>query len=155
MIENEAHVLTTVTAVKDWGEVPEDWQEPVTVTLMYDGAPLGGVNSAYTQVLCAENNWTYVWEGLPLFLDGEVADYALKEIAIGDTPFNSAIQDGYTDYAVSQDPAKYREGAAGDYDDPASWVDAAGVQHYANHVLLTVRNRPGRRRRQAYSQKAV
>ena len=142
VIENEAHVLTTVTAVKDWGEVPEDWQEPVTVTLMYDGAPLGGVNSAYTQVLCAENNWTYVWEGLPLFLDGEVADYALKEIAIGDTPFNSAIQDGYTDYAVSQDPAKYREGAAGDYDDPASWVDAAGVQHYANHVLLTVRNRP-------------
>ena len=72
-------MLTTVTAVKDWGEVPEDWQEPVTVTLMYDGAPLGGVNSAYTQVLCAENNWTYVWEGLPLFLDGEVADYALKD----------------------------------------------------------------------------
>lgn len=142
VVENEAHVLTTVTAVKDWGEVPEDWREPVTVTLMYDGAPLGGVNSAYTQILCAENNWTYVWEGLPLFLDGEVADYALKEIAIGDTPFNSAIQDGYAGYAVSQDPAKYREGAAGEYDDPASWVDAAGVQHYANHVLLTVHNRP-------------
>lgn len=142
VIRNEAHVLTTVTVMKDWGEVPEDWQEPVTVTLMYDGAPLGGVNSAYTQVLSAENDWSYVWEGLPLFLDGEVADYALKEITIGDTPFNSSIQDGYTGYAVSQDPAKYREGAAGDYDDPASWVEKDGTQHYANHVLLTIHNRP-------------
>ncbi len=122
--------------------MPEDWQEPVTVTLMYDGAPLGGVNSEYTQVLSPENNWTYVWEDLPLFLDGEVADYTLKEIMIGDTPYDSALPDGYSGYAVRHDPARYREGDMGDYDEKASWVDEAGNQHYANHVLLTVRNRP-------------
>lgn len=142
LVENRSHMLTTVTAVKDWGEVPEDWQEPVTVTLMYDGAPLGGVNSEYTQVLSPENNWTYVWEDLPLFLDGEVADYTLKEIMIGDTPYDSALPDGYSGYAVRHDPARYREGDMGDYDEKASWVDEAGNQHYANHVLLTVRNRP-------------
>lgn len=87
---------------------------------MYDGAPLGGVNSEYTQVLSPENNWTYVWEDLPLFLDGEVADYTLKEIMIGDTPYDSALPDGYSGYAVRHDPARYREGDAGDYKDPAT-----------------------------------
>ena len=142
VIQNSAHILTTVTAEKDWGEVPEDWHEPVTVTLLYDGAPLGGVNSEYTKVLSAENNWTYVWNDLPLFLDGELAAYSLKEIAIGDTLFNSAIQDGYADYDVSYDLAKYREADTGDYTDPAVRIDADGTLHYANHVLLTVRNRP-------------
>ena len=73
-IMNDSQVLTTVTAVKDWGEVPDEWQKPVKVTLMCDGAPLGGANSEYTRVLSADNNWTCVWENLPLFLDGKVAD---------------------------------------------------------------------------------
>ena len=139
LVKNDSHLLTTVTAVKDWGEVPEDWQEPVTVTLMYDGAPLG---SEYTKVLNKDNDWTYVWKDLPLFIDGKVADYTLKELMIGDTPFNASIQDGYTDYDVTYDPARYREGDSGDYNEPALWVDASGKQHYAKHVLLTVHNRP-------------
>ena len=142
VIQNSAHVLTTVTAEKDWGEVPKDWRKPVTVTLLYDGAPLGGVNSDYTQILCEKNNWTYVWRDLPLFLDGELAAYSLKEIAIGDALYNSSIQDGYADYDVSLDQAKYREADTGDYTDSASWIGADGRQHYANHVLLTVHNRP-------------
>ena len=141
-IMNDSQVLTTVTAVKDWGEVPDEWRKPVKVTLMCDGAPLGGANSEYTQVLSPENNWTYVWEDLPLFLDGEVADYTLKEIMIGDTPYDSALPDGYSGYAVRHDPARYREGDAGDYKDPATWVDGSGERHYAKHVLLTVHNRP-------------
>ncbi len=141
-IMNDSQVLTTVTAVKDWGEVPDEWQKPVKVTLMCDGAPLGGANSEYTQVLSPENNWTYVWEDLPLFLDGEVADYTLKEIMIGDTPYDSALPDGYSGYAVHHDPARYREGDMGDYKDPATWVDGSGERHYAKHVLLTVHNRP-------------
>lgn len=91
---NDSQVLTTVTAVKDWGEVPDEWRKPVKVTLMCDGAPLGGANSEYTRVLSADNNWTCVWENLPLFLDGKVADYTLREIMIGDTPFDSTLQDG-------------------------------------------------------------
>ena len=141
-IMNDSQVLTTVTAVKDWGEVPDEWRKPVKVTLMCDGAPLGGANSEYTRVLSADNNWTYVWEDLPLFLDGEVADYTLKEIMIGDTPYDSALPDGYSGYAVRHDPARYREGDAGDYKDPATWVDGSGERHYAKHVLLTVHNRP-------------
>ena len=140
--ENVSHRLTTVTAVKDWGEVPDEWRQPVTVTLMCDVAPLGSVDSEYTTELSAENNWTYVWEDLPLFIDGKVAEYALQEILIGDTPYNSALQDGYSDYAVTQDRPKYREGKEDAYGDKASWVDENGRQHYANYVLLTVHNRP-------------
>ena len=141
-IMNDSQVLTTVTAVKDWGEVPDEWRKPVKVTLMCDGAPLGGANSEYTRVLSADNNWTCVWENLPLFLDGKVADYTLREIMIGDTPFDSTLQDGYSEYAVTHEPARYREGDAGDYKDPATWVDGSGERHYAKHVLLTVHNRP-------------
>ena len=141
-IMNDSQVLTTVTAVKDWGEVPDEWRKPVTVTLMCDGAPLGGADSEYTRVLSADNNWTCVWENLPLFLDGKVADYTLREIMIGDTPFDSTLQDGYSEYAVTHEPARYREGDAGDYKDPATWVDGSGERHYAKHVLLTVHNRP-------------
>lgn len=61
---------------------------------------------------------------------------------IGDTPFDSTLQDGYSEYAVTHEPARYREGDAGDYKDPATWVDGSGERHYAKHVLLTVHNRP-------------
>ena len=57
-------------------------------------------------------------------------------------PYDSALPDGYSGYAVRHDPARYREGDAGDYKDPATWVDGSGERHYAKHVLLTVHNRP-------------
>ena len=43
---------------------------------------------------------------------------------------------------MTHEPARYREGDAGDYKDPATWVDGSGERHYAKHVLLTVHNRP-------------
>lgn len=140
-VENRSHLLTSVTARKDWGGTPEDRQEPVTVRLLCGGLPLGEADSLYTQTLNAENNWTFVWEDLPLFVNGKIAEYSLKETMIGDTPYHSSLPDGYSSYAVTFDEAKYREGSAGDYDDPATWVDAGGTRHYANYVLLTVRNR--------------
>ncbi len=142
VVTNDSHVLTTVTAMKDWGKVPDEWQEPVTVMLMCDGVPLGGMSSVYTQSLKAENAWTCVWKNLPLFIDGKIAEYTVKEIMIGNTPHNTSFEDGYSDYAVTYDPAKYRESDKGDYDDRAMWVDTSGERHYANHVLLTVHNRP-------------
>lgn len=143
-VENHSRLLTTVTAVKDWGGVPEDWQKPVAVTLMCGGLSLGGSDGRYTRVLSAENDWTCVWEDLPLFIDGAVADYSLKETMIGDTAYDSSLDsaDGYLNYAVTYDPAKYREGDTGAYDDPVKRVDASGTVHFANHVLLTVHNRP-------------
>lgn len=141
VIRNSSHLLTTVTAVKDWGPVPEDRQEPVVVTLLFNGTSLNDGQNIYTQTLSKDNNWTYVWEDLPLFIDGDVADYSLREIMIGSTAYEAdANGDGYRDYAVTYDPAKFREGTSGDYTDQATWVDANGTRHFANHVLLTVHN---------------
>lgn len=142
VIGNESELLTTVTAVKDWGPVPEARQEPVTVSLLCNGSALSRSDDAYTQTLSAENQWTYVWNDLPLFIDGKLARYSLLEVMIGDTAYESGVDsDGYRDYQVTCDEPKYREAASGPYSGEAVWIDDAGVYHYARHVLLTVHNR--------------
>lgn len=141
-VQNVSRQLTTVTAYKDWGSVPESRQKDVVVLLLARGVLLSGGEVQYTQTLNAENNWTYVWKDLPLFIDGEIAEYSVREMQIGDASYDSSVDtDGYRDYDVVYDAAKYREGDLGDYDDEPIWTDTAGKTHYANHVLLTVRNR--------------
>lgn len=143
-ILNNSRLLTTVKAQCDWGSTPEEEQKNVTVRLMCDGKELstGGTTDPYTQELNASNGWTYEWSNLPLFLNGELAEYTLREVQIGDTYYDTgADTDGYSEYDITADAAKYREGDTGDYQDDATWTDANGVRHYANHVLLKMNNR--------------
>lgn len=143
-VKNQSSLLTTVTAEVDWGNsTPEREQKAVSVELWCNGARMVDTSGAsYEQQLDKENSWKYVWKDLPLFVNGAIANYSLREVRIGDTDYDAgADSDGYRDYAVTYDPAQYREGSSGDYDDEASWVDEAGVQHYANHALLRVHNR--------------
>lgn len=143
-VKNQSSLLTTVTAEAGWGSsTPEKEQKAVRVELWCNGARLVDANgAAYEQQLDKDNGWKYVWKDLPLFVNGDIAHYSLREVRIGDTEYDSgADADGYRDYAVTYAPAQYREGSSGDYDDEASWVDEDGVQHYANHALLRVQNR--------------
>ena len=137
---NDSKLLTTVTAVTDWADSTQENQRvPVQVELWCDGVRMSG--SEYRQMLSADNNWSYKWYNLPLFTDGTVAKYTLRESMIGDTAYDPKTNgDGYADYDVTYDDAKYREGSDGEYNDKPTWVDGQGVTHYANHVLLRSHN---------------
>ncbi len=139
-IKNRSKLLTTVQAQKDWGDTAEDLRRPVTVELWRNNAKLTG--SAYTQVLSKENNWQYQWQDLPLYIDGKVAEYSLREVMIGDVAYDAgADSDGYQDYLVSYDATLYKLGTDGTYSEDATWLDENGERQFADHALLTVHNR--------------
>lgn len=160
-IKNESRLLTTVTALKQWnsGTKTED-KKPVTVQLWRNGAPMINTTTgqSYKQVLDANNNWQFEWKDLPLFIDGKIAEYSLREIKIGDTAYDpDADSDGYADYNVSYDTPKYCENNStrpnksdGTVDTSkftsttAAWheheADGTQTDHYANHALLVVNN---------------
>lgn len=136
-VKNKAKQLTTVTAKAKMGDVTAD---SVRVELWCNGAKVEG--SKYTQELNKKNNWTYTWENLPLYANGAVAQYELRETRIGDTAYDPGVNgDGYADYVVTYDDCKYREANDGDYNDQASWTDKDGSRHYAKHALLVVNNK--------------
>ena len=139
MIRNQSHLLTSVTAVKEWDPTPENRWEPVVVTLLCNGVPLSG--SGYTQTLDSSNNWTYHWSDLPLFMNGALAEYSLREVMIGGTTYDVAADpsDGYANYDVTYDDALYSENG-GEYTNAPYRTDENGVLHYADHVLLKVHN---------------
>ena len=140
MVRNQSHLLTSVTAVKDWGSTPEARKEAVVVTLLYGGVPLSGTE--YTQTLSSSNSWTYQWPDLPLFMNGKLAEYTLHEAMIGGTTYDKTADpsDGYANYQVTYDAALYSENG-GPYTSDAYRTDETGILHYADHVLLTVHNR--------------
>lgn len=161
ILYNTSKMLTTVTAVKKWTATTlESSKVPVTVQLCRNGRPLENVfEKAYTKELNADNNWQYTWENLPLYVDGEIARYSLRELSIGDTKYDANVindydTDGYEEYEVTEDATKYYEGE----DSPiqsdntvdeskfkhtiAAWKDNSGKMHYSNHALLVIRNAP-------------
>lgn len=112
---------------------------PVTVELWRDGAPLTG--DAYTVELNKENEWQYTWENLPLFTDGTVADYTLREIEIGDTYRDPGVaEDGFADYLVTYAKALYRQAEDKEYREEHWWQKADGTQCFAREALLVVNN---------------
>ncbi|MEE0325910.1 MAG: SpaA isopeptide-forming pilin-related protein [Butyricicoccus sp.] len=161
ILYNTSKMLTTVTAVKKWTATTlDDSKVPVTVQLCRNGRPLENVSDkVYTQTLNAANHWQYTWENLPLYVDGEIAKYSLRELFIGDTKYDANVindydTDGYEEYEVTEDATKYYEGE----DSPiqsdntvdeskfkhtlAAWKDNSGKMHYSNHALLVIRNAP-------------
>ena len=161
ILYNTSKMLTTVTAVKKWTATTlDDSKVPVTVQLCRNGRPLENVSDkVYTRELNADNHWQYTWENLPLYVDGEIAKYSLRELSIGDTKYDANVindydTDGYEEYEVTEDATKYYEGE----DSPiqsdntvdeskfkhtlAAWKDNSGKMHYSNHALLVIRNAP-------------
>lgn len=161
ILYNTSKMLTTVTAVKKWTDTTlDDSKVSVTVQLCRNGRPLENVSgNVYTQILNADNNWQYTWENLPLYVDGAVASYSLRELSIGDTKYDANVindhdTDGYEEYEVTEDATKYYEGedspiqSDGTVDESkfkhplAAWKDNSGKMHYSNHALLVIRNAP-------------
>ena len=160
ILYNTSKMLTTVTAVKKWSTTLESSKVPVTVQLCRNGRPLENVSgNVYTRELTADNNWQYTWKDLPLYVDGEIAKYSLRELSIGDTKYDANVindydTDGYEEYEVTEDATKYYEGedspiqSDGTVDESkfqhtlAAWKDNSGKMHYSNHALLVIRNAP-------------
>lgn len=135
-ILNVPRMLISVTARSSW---PENGEKlPVTVQLWCDGTPVPG--DQYTQVLSETNKWEYTWQELPLFTNGTVAGYTLRVTKIGNTYRYVALdKDGFADYDVTNDTVKYRKTGDSAYRDVHMWEED-GVQHFAQEVLLVVRN---------------
>ena len=137
VILNVPRMLISVTARSSWPATGD--KLPVTVELWRDGAPLPG--DAYTVELNKENEWQYTWENLPLFTDGTVADYTLREIEIGDTYRDPGVaEDGFADYLVTYAKALYRQAEDKEYREEHWWQGADGTQHFAREALLVVNN---------------
>ena len=137
VILNVARMLISVTARSSWPATGD--KLPVTVELWRDGAPLTG--DAYTVELNKENEWQYTWENLPLFTDGTVADYTLREIEIGDTYRDPGVaEDGFADYLVTYAKALYRQAEDKEYREEHWWQKADGTQCFAREALLVVNN---------------
>lgn len=137
VILNVPRMLISVTARSSWPATGD--KLPVTVELWRDGAPLTG--DAYTVELNKENEWQYTWENLPLFTDGTVADYTLREIEIGDTYRDPGVaEDGFADYLVTYAKALYRQAEDKEYREEHWWQKADGTQCFAREALLVVNN---------------
>lgn len=137
VILNVPRMLISVTARSSWPATGD--KLPVTVELWRDGAPLPG--DAYTVELNKENEWQYTWENLPLFTDGSVADYTLREIEIGDTYRDPGVaEDGFADYLVTYAKALYRQAEDKEYREEHWWQKADGTQCFAREALLVVNN---------------
>lgn len=137
-IDNLSHILTEVKVQCAWDGVRSDEEQPVTVQLWRDGAPM--VGEKYTVTLIADGAWACVWENLPLFADGELAEYSVRVTYIGDTAYDASnpdVKDGYEDYSITSSANRYKKGADGEYDhETGYWKDGNGEDVFADHVFI-------------------
>lgn len=97
---DNASKLTNVKVTKIWDNVPEEYKKDVIVELYLNNIPISKYNLGYdlnsdgnidsndvvqNQVtLNSTNDWEYIWNNLPLYVDGSKAKYSVREIQIGD-----------------------------------------------------------------------
>lgn len=75
---------SSVTVKKSWECNESEWQD-VTVQLLANGKLVTTVIAGVEPqtVLNADNNWTYTWENLPVYVNGTKIEWSVKETAIG------------------------------------------------------------------------
>lgn len=172
-ISNRSTEYTSVTAKAQWAAGSEAktvtvqlWRrygsvdEPVTPSAGESSlVDVAGNEIENTAEPSSANSWAVSWGGLPLFINNEQVTYHLKETWIGSAGVTgsvaydaSADSDGYADYVVAHEAARY---ARGDMPDTSAEGDALrasyplpspvnagedGSVSYANHALLVVDN---------------
>lgn len=74
----------SVTAKKSWDCPEAEWQD-VTVELLANGKLVTTVIAGVEPyiILNGENQWTYTWENLPLYVNGTKIEWSIQEIQIG------------------------------------------------------------------------
>lgn len=137
-IDNLSHVLTEVKVQGSWDGTYTDEEKPITVQLWRGGAPM--VGDEYTVTLDVDGAWSHVWENLPLFVDGKLAEYTVRVTYIGDVAYDAnipGIDDGYEDYDITFDDNLYKNGTQSDYDHKTGyWLDGNNNTVFADHVLI-------------------
>ncbi|WP_322150960.1 SpaA isopeptide-forming pilin-related protein [Paratractidigestivibacter sp.] len=117
-VYNRSETYGKVTAKKQWAEGTTDAKQ-VTVELwrsygtVKEKVPDGSYanRASSTQVLSADNNWTYSWSDLPKHINNQPVTYSLRETWIGNPSSSGSVaydaaadaEDGYADYAVTTD----------------------------------------------------
>ncbi len=122
-----------VTLTKKW---LDGSKTPVTVQLYRrDTAADGTVTEAPVTGCSATLNgaedtpWSVTWTDVPLYAEGQLATYFVRETAIGDNAYTADYGDGYKYYKVTYDAAVY-------YKDGAVITNPA----YADTIAFTVEN---------------
>lgn len=90
----------SVEVKKNW-DCPENEWQPVTIQLLANGKLVTTVIAGVEPyvVLSAENNWQYLWENLPIYVNGTRIEWSVKETVIGN---ESAKADGsFVNWLVS------------------------------------------------------
>jgi LPXTG-motif cell wall-anchored protein len=93
---------TVVTVTKEW---TDSTNLPVTMQLVRGGTDVADAKV----VLSSKNNWTFTWDDLPLYVDGDKVTYTVREEWIGEEgasgsshyTVNDDENDGYADYIVT------------------------------------------------------
>lgn len=94
-------------------QVQKEWvdgeNKQVKLQLYRNGISLG---SAYSVTLDGSKNWVHTWENVPLYTDGGLASYTVREEAIGEYAYSQDYpDDGYRYYTVKYDAAQYLDEA--------------------------------------------
>lgn len=78
---------TFVSVSKQWLCPEEEWQE-VTVQLLANGQPVTALISGVEPIaiLSDANGYTYVWQDLPEYANGQMIQWSVREIQIGNEP---------------------------------------------------------------------
>lgn len=151
--KNRSAILMTVSAKVKWDEADADLlKNNATIELWCNGKKLSDTSDVTYMVDLrgGSDYWVYTWENLPLFIDGEVANYSLSENLINgednSVEAKYSVKQGSPLYInTDSDPTK----PASDIEDAfaranagnnPSWTDGTGKTVFANHMLLTVTN---------------
>lgn len=92
--------------------VDKKWTAPentlVKIQLYCNDVPVpNGLVELGTQNGEGERVWSKTWNNLPLCLDGKLANYSVREVAIGDYAYSEAISGGYQYYTYDVSKPEY------------------------------------------------
>lgn len=132
--------LIDLTVTKNWldGE-----NKPVTIQLYRDGNPLG---TDYTVTFDGTTDsketsaWSCTFTGLPLYADGGLAQYTIREEKIGDFSYSDEYlaSGGYLYYNVTYSDMKYLDGEVETDDMTAVDTIALEVSNERRHGSLVI-----------------
>lgn len=103
---------TSAVVNKSWDCPETEWAD-VDVQLLADNKLITTLISGIvpTVTLNTENNWTYHWNNLPVYINGKKVTYSVREIRIGNEDCKS--DHSFVNWLVSYDPPVYSKDSEG------------------------------------------
>ncbi len=103
---------TSVTANKLWDCPESEWAD-IDLQLFADNKLITTLISGIppTVTLSSENNWSYCWDNLPVYINGKKVTYSVKETRIGSEDCKSDYT--FVNWLVSYDPPIYSTDSEG------------------------------------------